>query len=121
MAYDMKRVALIDDDKYVCSVTSKVLRRLGYNVDTFFDGKSAIDGLRKNKYHVAIIDFNLGNGITGPDIIRALDGLPNTVKILFTGYLNNNEVMQESRGYFDYFWSKPIKPADMISVLGTLK
>jgi DNA-binding response OmpR family regulator len=65
-----KRIALIDDDPSIDRTIGRILEKNGYEVHVSTDSKTAIECLKQKSYDAIIIDYDLGSGDTGLDIIR---------------------------------------------------
>lgn len=61
-----KRALVVDDDGLYVEQFSKILRKLGYQVDEALDGMAALELCRKMRYDVAIVDVRMPrlNGIS---------------------------------------------------------
>ena len=81
------RILVVDDERLVRDVLSRMLRRLGYDVDAVASGDEAIAYVRERPARVAlaIIDFRMP-GMDGRQCFRALRHVdPNLRVILATG------------------------------------
>lgn len=67
----VKRVAVVDDDKDICTLVQYRLGAMGMDVDTYFDGESGLAAIVANPPDLAIIDV-LMPGMNGLDVTRAL-------------------------------------------------
>ena len=52
-----KRILIVDDEPSIRKVLSAHLRRFGYEVDTADDGGSAIEILRRQRFHLVVSDL----------------------------------------------------------------
>ncbi len=112
-----KRIALIDDDPSIDRTIGRILEKNGYEVHVSTDSKTAIECLKQKSYDAIIIDYDLGSGDTGLDIIRKLAGAnEKTPKFLLTGY-PTHEVVKASKRYFNKIWFKPISPTVLLEEL----
>jgi DNA-binding response OmpR family regulator len=53
------KVLVVDDDKDICDMVSIALKAEGFQVDTAFDGKTALDLMNDNNYEVIVLDIML--------------------------------------------------------------
>lgn len=65
------RVLLIEDDKRLSGLISRVLTEEKYSVDTIFDGNAGLELALRGIHDVAIIDWMLP-GRDGPSIVREI-------------------------------------------------
>ncbi|MBN2869464.1 MAG: response regulator transcription factor [Campylobacterales bacterium] len=62
--------ALVLEDDYICNrVISEELQRLGFSVDTFFDGEAAVDAIHQRQHDFYLIDINVPN-LNGYEVLR---------------------------------------------------
>ena len=106
------KVLIIDDDKRICSVLSRILEK-GHEVETVTDGRKALDQFVLGRYDVVLIDLGM-SGMSGDRVakeIRQKDPLVSTV--LITGWeLSEGDPRRES---FDFELAKPFDDLDEIS------
>lgn len=69
----MAKVIVVDDDPSATMLIRMLLEMEGFEVATSFDCCSAIDAASAETA-TFIIDYNLGQGGTGVDIVRAIRG-----------------------------------------------
>lgn len=84
----MSRVLLVDDAPSVLSAVSTALSRAGYEVAVAQDGYEAVDLIERERFDVAVIDYD----IPGPDGLELLGRLalssPRCVCVLASGALD---------------------------------
>ena len=77
-----KAVLIVDDHKETCGAIRLVLEFEGYHCVDFPDGKSALEALDREIFHVVLLDLNLGeaSSLNGMDVLEKLlvqeDGIP---------------------------------------------
>ncbi len=67
----MPRIALVDDDRNILTSVRMVLESEGYKIDTYTDGSSALDSLRKDTPDLAILDIKMPR-MDGMELLRRL-------------------------------------------------
>ena len=65
----MATVLVIDDEALILETTARVLRSLGYQVDTQQDGAAAILQMQRQRYDLILCDFRMP-GVNGAEIYR---------------------------------------------------
>lgn len=118
----MAQVIVVDDDPSATMLIRMLLEMEGYEVVTSFDRRSAIDAASAETA-TFIIDFNLGYGGSGVDLIRTIrqgsTGAPSTVPtILVSG---DQRVEEEAiAAGADVFLLKPYSPTQLTETIHRL-
>ncbi len=112
-----KKILLIDDDQASQKSLSFVLKRKKYNVVGVKTGKEALDALKEEFFHVALLDIMLPD-VQGIDLLPQMKELrPDMVVIMVTGNASlENAVKSLNLGASGYV----IKPIDIDKLLVTL-
>ncbi len=88
------RVLLLDDDKPICNLASRMLRKLGYHCVVVHDGRKAVTlyqyAMRTGAaFHGLIMDLTIPGGMGGQEALsRIHDFDPNARAIASSGYSN---------------------------------
>lgn len=108
------KILIIDDDVDMCTLLGKFLQRNGYDVNCAHKGKTAIELLTEEVYHLCICDFRLGD-MDGIELINRIKALKKDIKILMiTGYSDIKIAVQVIKmGAYDYL-TKPIIPEELL-------
>lgn len=88
----MTKILLVEDSKFLRMATERALTRVGYEVSTAEDGRSALEKARKEQPDLILLDMLLPK-MTGPEVLKALKADAATAKIavvVFTGLSNKN-------------------------------
>ena len=67
----MPKIALVDDDRNILTSVSMTLESEGYQVATYTDGASGLDGLTSDKPDLAILDIKMPR-MDGMELLRKL-------------------------------------------------
>jgi two-component system response regulator ChvI len=67
----MPKIALVDDDRNILTSVSLTLEAEGYNVSTYTDGASGLEGLTTDKPDLAILDIKMPR-MDGMELLRRL-------------------------------------------------
>jgi two-component system NtrC family response regulator len=81
----MTQVLIIDDDKNICKMLSKMVKQLGYESDFEVTLQDGLQAALKNPYEIVFVDVMLPDGI-GLDILpRIKETSPSPEVIIITG------------------------------------
>jgi two-component system response regulator HydG len=105
---------IIDDDKDICFVLSKFLKKHDYAVDVAHNGEEGLQLLRKKSYTLVLCDYRLPDH-TGVDLLRKIKVLQSTTAvIIITGYSDVRTAVETFKyGASDYV-TKPIYPDELL-------
>ncbi len=108
-------ILIVDDDKAILHVFSKIFQRNGYIVTVAEKGKEAIEKIKTSRYDVALIDLGLPD-MEGDKLCPLItDASPKTVKIILTGKTD----LQNSIEGADVFIGKPVNPEKLLNIINT--
>ena len=65
------RLLIVEDEKQICDMVAKSLYDTGYEVDTCYDGKEALECILSENYDLIVLDLNLP-GMDGWSFLRSL-------------------------------------------------
>lgn len=108
-----RRILLMDDDRVVGEVATKMLAHLGYQVEVAVDGSETIDLYKKSlemnrPYGAVIMDLTIPGGMGGAEAIKKLLEIDPQVKAIVSSGYSNDPVMADFRQYgFRGFIMKP--------------
>ncbi len=71
MGKRMSKIALVDDDRHILTSVSIALEAEGYQISTYSDGVSALQGLEDNPPDMAIFDIKMPR-MDGMELLRRL-------------------------------------------------
>jgi PAS domain S-box-containing protein len=117
------RILLMDDEPIVRQVVAKILKTLGYEVETSAEGSEAIAAYRHaladgKPFDAVILDLTVPGGMGGAEaigLLRTVD--PNVKAVVSSGY-SSNPVMSNYRDYgFAGVIAKPYQANDLSAVL----
>jgi CheY-like chemotaxis protein len=81
-----QRILIVDDDPNVCEVLSKILSLRGYEVDSVYDGPTALELIQHRDYGLALIDYRMP-GMDGVELYRRIRELrPSLAGVFVTGF-----------------------------------
>jgi CheY-like chemotaxis protein len=90
MSHTAKSILVVDDEVDTCHNLKDILTDLGYQVDTAYNGPSALELARKKHYDVALLDLKMP-GMDGLTLYRELRKLRSeTVAIVVSAYASKD-------------------------------
>ncbi len=113
----MDKILIIDDDKDICLLLEKFLKKKDYETAVAHTGNDALEMIRNNKYDLALCDFKLPDA-TGLEILQKIKILnPQTAVIIITGYSDVKIAVQTVKhGAYDYV-TKPLYPDEILHTI----
>lgn len=110
----MVHILIIDDDKDICLVLSKFLKKNNYEVDVAHTGEEGLKQLRNTDYALVLCDYRLPD-MNGVETLRKIKLLqPTTAVIIITGYSDVKTAVETFRyGASDYV-TKPLYPDELL-------
>ena len=110
-------ILIVDDDKNICRTLSLFLERKGYETDTAYTGKEAIEKSKTKVYNVALLDIKLPD-IEGTKLLVTMrETTPKMVKIMITGYPSLGNTIQALKWGSEDYMMKPIDPKELVKVI----
>jgi len=103
------KLLLVEDEEMLSGFIAKGLRKLGYAVDTVFDGEEALYNYEVYEYDLIVLDLNLPI-IEGLDVLREIRKKDTDIKILILSARTKvgDRILGLDEGANDYL----IKPFD---------
>lgn len=108
---EIKKVLVVDDDRYNVEILSAMLDLRDYEIDTASNGSEALDCFEHNHYDLILMDIMMPelNGNVATQIIRALekpDDVPTRIIAVTAKQPDGNREIWEDSGFNGYL----IKP-----------
>jgi len=112
-----KSILIIDDDKSILNIFTRILQKQGYQTDTAETGQEALEKLQTNTYNLALIDVKLPD-TNGTDLLARINQTyPDMVKIAITGFPSLEDASKViDRGAAAYL-VKPVKSEELVSII----
>jgi DNA-binding NtrC family response regulator len=111
------RIMVIDDENIVGKRLKPALEKTGDIVETFEDGKKALERFDEQPFDIVVTDVRMDE-IDGIEVLEQILARSNKTKvIIITGYATV-EVAREAltKGAFDFI-AKPFKPNDLRAII----
>lgn len=112
-----EKILVVEDDRDVCETLCAVLRDDGYEAMSVGSGVDALKKLKKEPFHMVIVDLKLPE-MDGIDVIKEAKRInPQVVSMIITAYPSMNSTIEAIRiGVCDYI-IKPFIPEDVKRVV----
>ncbi|MCW4017748.1 MAG: response regulator [Candidatus Bathyarchaeota archaeon] len=112
-----RSILIVDDDRAILRVFTRLLEKKGYVVKAVETGKDALSEIDKTRFDAALIDVRLPD-MKGTAILPVLRKTSSkTVRIVITGSPDLKRSRNETRVDMDAFLVKPVNPDILLGVL----
>jgi signal transduction histidine kinase len=114
-----RRVLIVDDNVDAAESLALVLRLLGHEVRTAYDGRAGLAAARQFRPEVMLLDIGLP-GLSGYEVARELRREPEfgrTLLAAMTGYGQEEDRRRSRESGFDHHLVKPVDPAALEGLL----
>jgi|SRR6266436_3698428 DNA-binding NtrC family response regulator len=113
MTESHERILVVDDEKNVRVLFSRILQKEGYEVECASSGSEAIEKLARSSFDLVVTDLKM-NGVDGLDVVRRGKTVNHAVPfILITGYGTAQTAVTAAKEGADVFLMKPIEITDL--------
>ena len=108
------KIVLVEDEKDLNDLIKVYLENAGYEVITYYNGKSALDNTNIDA-NLWILDIMLGDDISGYDIIKKIREINQVVPVIFTSARDQDldKIIGLELGSDDYI-TKPYSPKELV-------
>jgi DNA-binding response OmpR family regulator len=115
-----QKVLIADDDPTVLALVGASLKNFGMDCQTASDGRSAVDAIRRERPHAAILDVNMP-GMDGYQVLAAIrsEKLPVRV-LLLTARQQEQDILRGFTLGADDYLVKPFNPMELVARLKRL-
>ena len=110
-------ILITDDDQTLCYLLKEELINEGFNVDITFDGKYAIENLKKKSYDVLLLDFEMTD-VQGEEVLKyATEHHPSLQVIVLTAKIEIRTAIDCIRnGAYDFI-TKPYEFPQLLMII----
>lgn len=107
-------IALVEDEEDLNKLIQTYLKKAGYEVIPFYNGKDALNNIN-TKIHLWILDIMLPNNISGYDIIKEIRKNNEMMPVIFTSARDKDldKIIGLELGSDDYI-TKPYSPKELV-------
>lgn len=115
----MKKILVVDDAHDIADSTALLLRLLGYETTTAYDGREAVSAASAQRPDVVLLDLNMPvfDGFQAAQEIRGLfaEIPPTIVALSAVAHLSNEDELRECG--FDHFITKPADVEQLVAIV----
>lgn len=113
------RVLVVDDNVDLAQLTTWLLRKCGFVVETVYSGPSGVAAARLFQPHFIVLDIGLPglDGYQVAEMIRSDPELNHVVIIAMSAYGPDNQRSRSPSTYFNYHLTKPVAFDDLLPFL----
>ncbi len=112
-----QNILLVDDDKSILRILTRILQKQGYNIHTAETGREAEEKINSQSYDLALIDVKLPD-TDGVDLLRKIQATrPNMIKIILTGFASMDNGIKALNSGADAYLVKPVEPTELLKIL----
>ena len=114
---DRKKALIVDDDKSILRILTRIFQKQGFDAETAETRKETEEKMNNTVYDVGIIDVKLPD-MDGTDLLaRMPTNAANTIKIIITGHPSEEVSQKALTGGADAYLIKPVKPEQLIQTI----
>jgi DNA-binding response OmpR family regulator len=96
MPEEPKKILIVEDDQFIRELYERQLKLAGFNVESTFSGKSALELLDKNFYDLLMLDLNVPD-VSGFQILRHLKKEhPKPMDVLVVSNVSDDKMIDEA-------------------------
>jgi CheY-like chemotaxis protein len=109
------RILIVEDHPTMREAMRLVLEGEGFSIDEAADGRSALDGVRRDPPDLMFLDLNIP-GTSGADVLAALKGDPTTadIRVIVVTATGEEGRAQAIRLGADAYFTKPFSPTALL-------
>ncbi len=112
-----RNILVVDDDKTVLQIVSRIFEKRGYAVDVAETGREAEEKVDSLHHDLALIDVKLPD-TDGIELMRKLQTrVPDMVNIVLTGFASIDNGVRALNSGADAYLVKPIGPEELIKIV----
>jgi two-component system alkaline phosphatase synthesis response regulator PhoP len=109
-----KKVLVVDDEKKICDLLEAYLKKDGYEVVTAYEGRQALEIIKKQNPDLVVLDLNLPE-MDGLDVCKTLRGWSKIPVIMLTARdEETDKIIGLELGADDYV-TKPFSPREIVA------
>lgn len=107
------RIMMIDDDKQFLSIYSRILDRLGFDVDTFQDAGAALKRFKDGDHDIVITDMYMPD-LSGIDVIKSIiEWSPDALILVMTGEGTVKNAVEAIKAGAQSYLQKPFEVSEL--------
>lgn len=117
-----QRVLIAEDDRTASAICARALTNAGYEVNTAFDGASALTMLRDGVFDLVVADMVMP-AMDGLELVRAMRADARLTRLPVLVLTSCSEEEMRAAGFragCDRYLVKPVRPSDLVDSVGAL-
>jgi len=116
------KILVCDDDEALCYLLKEQLLEEGFSVDTLYDGKLAIDAIKRKNYDILLLDYNLDpsgghdpSRVSGTEVLKFANEYNTSLQvIMITAVIDLKKAIECIKmGAYDYI-TKPYEFEELL-------
>lgn len=112
-----EKILIVEDDSFILTFTSKVLKSQGYLVTTAMTGKDALAKVQTSNYNLVLLDIGLPD-MTGTEILKKIREINHDIiVIMITGNPQLDSSIDSVNYGADGYIVKPISDTDLVDIV----
>jgi CheY-like chemotaxis protein/anti-sigma regulatory factor (Ser/Thr protein kinase) len=117
-----RRILVVDDNRDAAESLALMLRLVGNEVDTVYDGEQAVSAVTRFRPDVVLMDLGMPrlDGLGAARAIRGDPGGGNVVLVAITGWGDDGDRRLSREAGFDRHLVKPVVPSELLALLSSL-
>jgi DNA-binding response OmpR family regulator len=112
-----EKILIVEDDSFILTFTSKILKSQGYLVTTAMTGKDALAKVQTSNYNLLLLDIGLPD-MTGTEILRKIREInQDIIVIMMTGNPQLDSSIDSVNYGADGYLIKPVNDTDLVDIV----
>jgi len=112
-----EKILIVEDDSFIITFISKVLKSQGYLVTTAITGKEALEKFQTSNYNLVLLDIGLPD-MKGTEILKRIREVnQDIIVIMITGDPQLESSVDSINYGADGYLIKPVNDTDLIDVV----
>ncbi len=114
------RILVVEDEKILNRLITEGIEDEGYNVDSCFNGKDALDYISSAEYDAIVMDILMPK-MSGLEVVRKMRSEGNTTPVIFLTSLSEvHDRVEGLNSGGDYYLVKPFSMDELVAVVRAL-
>ncbi|MCA9991973.1 MAG: response regulator transcription factor [Ardenticatenaceae bacterium] len=110
----LQRILSVDDDPQALRLITYTLEREHFEVVTATSGENALNHIQRHGLpHLAIVDYNMPPGMSGPEFCRIVRSYCDLPIIVLSAVEDVDKIVASLEEYADDYIIKPFNPAEL--------
>lgn len=113
------KILIVDDEKNLVSLLSRLLKRLSYDIEVAFDGAQAIEAARRFKPNLVLLDIKMPS-MNGIEVLKELKSDPEFAKtpvVVLSAKGQLHEINAGLEAGADEYLCKPVMLNEIVNTI----